>query len=306
MATHPLSPPLPKQTILSYRTAGTSQHPAMLGCGFMRKPGKVVDCRNSCHAHYSAVYLVRGKGTYYDEKGASFPLQPGAVFQRFPQSQHTLIIDPSSDWAEYFVALDTETQISLARTGVVNMQTPVFHPGLNDNLIEQFARLLGFLQNADEPALSNAFVTIAGLLLQLRTPPKPAAAIDTTSQLIEEVQRILSRAQDSRLPLPQLLKKLPIRYDTLRKTFRARTGISLESWRLRNRLDAAAALLTERRLAIKDISFRLGYSNPYAFSAQFRKFFGVSPRQFSQGRIFHPPPRNERSIPIPTGWACRS
>ena len=40
---------------------------------------------------------------------------------------------------------------------------------------------------------------------------------------------------------------------------------------------AACALLLHPELTVQEIASRLGYSSPYEFSAQFKRYLGVSP-----------------------------
>lgn len=49
---------------------------------------------------------------------------------------------------------------------------------------------------------------------------------------------------------------------------------------VRRRIESACAMLLDRSVPMKTIAGKLGYPSPYAFSAQFKKFMGVSPLQF--------------------------
>ncbi len=49
------------------------------------------------------------------------------------------------------------------------------------------------------------------------------------------------------------------------------------------RRDMAAGLLRNRELSVYEIAFLLGYSEPSAFQRAFRRWRGVSPRQFRAG-----------------------
>lgn len=269
---------------LVYRTTGGAGDRAMLGCGFMLKPGLRVDSINSLAPHYSAVYVLRGRAVYRTEDGTELSLEAGSVFQRFPQRRHSLIIDPKSNWAECFVALDSVTQTAVARFGIIDGSVPVVRPGVQPRLAERFDRLLKDLKDAAEAELPRCLLQLLELIVDLRQMGRPAAPPDEPSRLVEAASRALGRDLASRTPLPQLLKGTGAGYERLRKLFQARTGLSPAAWRLRCRMDAASAMLMDRKTTVKDIAYRLGYPNPYAFSAQFKKMNGASPRQFREGR----------------------
>ncbi|WP_030690771.1 helix-turn-helix domain-containing protein [Streptomyces globisporus] len=66
------------------------------------------------------------------------------------------------------------------------------------------------------------------------------------------------------------------------RRFRAETGESPAVWRSRARLLAAVPLL--RTATVTEVSGRLGYASPAAFTAAFTRAFGTPPSRFSAGR----------------------
>ncbi|MDJ1135899.1 AraC family transcriptional regulator [Streptomyces iconiensis] len=63
------------------------------------------------------------------------------------------------------------------------------------------------------------------------------------------------------------------------RRFRAETGDSPAVWRARARLLAAVPLL--RTASVSEVSGRLGYASPAAFTAAFTRAFGTPPSRFS-------------------------
>ncbi len=64
------------------------------------------------------------------------------------------------------------------------------------------------------------------------------------------------------------------------RIFRRSYGQSPRTWLLQQRLRHAAVLLRESSSRVSDIALKLGYSEVYLFSRQFRMMFGTGPRQW--------------------------
>lgn len=65
---------------------------------------------------------------------------------------------------------------------------------------------------------------------------------------------------------------------TFDRQFRAQTGTSSAAWRTRARLLASLRLLPA--MSVTDVSGRLGYASPAAFTAAFTRAFGAPPSRF--------------------------
>ena len=66
----------------------------------------------------------------------------------------------------------------------------------------------------------------------------------------------------------------------LTSIFKKKMGISPQEYLLQCRLKHSARLLLETDLPIQEISRRVGYDNPLTFSKVFKRFYGVSPRNY--------------------------
>jgi AraC-like DNA-binding protein len=66
---------------------------------------------------------------------------------------------------------------------------------------------------------------------------------------------------------------------TLQRLFCAETGLGLEAWRLRARMQQAVVALGEG-LSVTEAAFAAGYSSASAFSGAFKRCFGVTPSRY--------------------------
>ncbi|MBR0556297.1 helix-turn-helix transcriptional regulator [Ciceribacter sp. L1K23] len=94
---------------------------------------------------------------------------------------------------------------------------------------------------------------VAPILLQLQENPGDRRSLAEFGRLVGKTERTLSRR------------------------FQERLGMSFNDWRQRLRVLAALSLLEDGH-SVQAISRRLGYGNPSAFIAMFRRLTGTSPK----------------------------
>jgi YesN/AraC family two-component response regulator len=62
--------------------------------------------------------------------------------------------------------------------------------------------------------------------------------------------------------------------------FKQKTSMSFSEYLMRVRMELAGARLADLQYRIRDISAMLGYTNPENFARSFKKFYGISPREY--------------------------
>lgn len=260
----------------AYRSLVAAERGARLGVGFMLKSGRGVDHPMQRIGAYSLVWCLRGSGTYVEEDGREHPLRPGSCFHRFTHRAHENRIDPGSHWAEAWVALPEEVETSLREIGILDPSRPVQHPGLDLGLIQELHELLDLVETIPESQMASLLARLIDVIGRLRS--RDASSDDPHRPLVEEATRRLGA--DPRLDLADLAADLGLSYERFRKVFRSRVGVSPGEYRIRRRIDHARSLLQQREVPIKTIASRLGYPNPFAFSAQFKLVVGESPEAY--------------------------
>lgn len=290
----------PLQEKMAYRSFNHNRYHNFLGGGIMDKNHYATDWAGGIFKHYSAVYVIRGEGTYIDADGQEYQIKPGTLFQRFPDRPHRQVIIPGSGWLECFWAfrfttqdldgadnqtIDTTMDI-LQSLALINANQPVTQCGVNPQFIERFHNWMLELDqcpSAQLPALQMQGLALLNELtaqsLQLQSKSRPSGIL--VNRACEIIQQNLS----SRARLAELMQPLPISYSRLRELFREEMKVSLGDYQIRLRLQSAAEMLKNGSSA-SETAQRLGYSDLAAFSKQFRKFYQVSPRQFIK-RCFH-------------------
>lgn len=130
--------------------------------------------------------------------------------------------------------------------------------------------------DSDELRRMKATTILQRLLLEaaeLRTASGSGSATDPW--LAAVLQRL--ETGGARPDYEAIAREAGMSVPTLRRRFRAASGVAIHEHHLRSRLAEARRLLAESRLGIKEIAALLGYSDVFYFTRQFSAKVGVSP-----------------------------
>ncbi len=253
---------------------------SLFGIGFLQKKDMGASNNAVDPSHYSAIYLLSGRGHYQDDSGFSAALMPGAVFQRLPGRKHTVTFDPKVRYVEVFLAFSSWLLEPLVRILGLE-QRPVVYLGLDVALVRDLATAMQSFQAIRESDLPRVYLQHLGLLTALFSRSQQ---VQTTASInedwIDEACRLLADEATGRAPLARIAKRLEVSYEVFRKEFRERMGISPGDYRIRRRLDRARELLVSTPATITDIAEQLGYPNASVFSLQFKGQVGRSPEHY--------------------------
>lgn len=251
------------------------------GCGFMVKPQLGWNFREDRRPHYSAVLVLRGSGTYWDEHGRAWPLQPGSLLQRFSGRPHSHHITEDGQWAECWTLMPAEIEDRLAEFGIADPRRPVLQTGIDRTLVDDLMRLREGLRDCPDGLLPRRLWALAEWVMAVMepalTPPR-----SPHDRAIAAARRRIGRDPD--VPVAQLAAATGLSPERFRHVFRAVTGSTLAAVRARSRLDLALALLQDPEIPVAEIGRRVGFSDPTSFSAFFRQATGRSPRSYRAAR----------------------
>ena len=106
---------------------------------------------------------------------------------------------------------------------------------------------------------------------------RPAAPARLDSWQRVRLRLASDLAQDVRIG--RLAQEMGCSADHFIRRFKQRFGFSPRHYRMRARLTEAARLLREGGVTIKFVSFKLGFSDPKAFTRAFKRRMGVTPAE---------------------------
>ena len=96
-------------------------------------------------------------------------------------------------------------------------------------------------------------------------------------------QLITAQPQNHRLSPTDLAKVVGLSSDYFARVFRNTFGTTPRRWLVEQRIEYAKTFLAESDMTVSEIADKLGYSDVYFFSHQFKSIVGSSPLQFRHG-----------------------
>lgn len=260
------------------RTLGASQN--WIGCGYIHKPGIETEHIDVKFPFYSLVYVIRGEGRYTDENGKHYPLSPGCIFQRRPKIMHSTIVNPDSDWQEYYLDCNEELYEHFCSMSLVDRKISVYNYEVSSDIQSNIESLMKQLQNANEEEVFDAYLNYLSIVRNLLIiKNKNTEPNDMITQSLTDFESRYA----TRFDLKAYCIEKGWGYEKFRKTFKKQMGVSPKDYLIRKRMDEACQLLRSTKKRISEIAADLGYASQYEFSNQFSRYFNVAPKHYREG-----------------------
>ncbi|MCM1225689.1 MAG: AraC family transcriptional regulator [Lachnospiraceae bacterium] len=112
------------------------------------------------------------------------------------------------------------------------------------------------------------------------TQNKKDESVDAVDRVVEYIEKHL--AED--LSVRQLAGMAYISPDHLTRSFKKRFSQTVSDYILQKRMTLAGELLRDRRMTVTMVSDCVGFGNYSYFTEQFKKFYGVTPREYQKNQ----------------------
>jgi len=141
--------------------------------------------------------------------------------------------------------------------------------------MEEIGRLLERRDGEDIPLLMGKTYALLHRFALLA-----AAERSGEEQLLSAALSLLESRLGEAVSMAEFARRLAVGERTLERLVRKHLGATPRQYRNRCRIGRAKYLLLGTELSVKEIAFRLGYCNPFYFSAEFRRETGYSPQAY--------------------------
>ena len=109
--------------------------------------------------------------------------------------------------------------------------------------------------------------------------PLPACQWPPTELLMYVVQYIMERLHED-LSVSALARRFSLEEGVLLSAFQSLTGIALDQFVLRRRIECALHLLKHSSASDSEIAMRIGWGSAPAFRTAFSNYLGLSPAEY--------------------------
>lgn len=105
-------------------------------------------------------------------------------------------------------------------------------------------------------------------------------SVKTYSETVRRAMRYIQRNLSIRLKTEEVARNLFISESTIRKVFKAETGMTVGDYIDELIFLKAKRMLTKKGTSLKDISVKLGFCDQFYFSRRFKEKYGITPSQY--------------------------
>lgn len=239
------------------------------------------------HSHPCAevVFVVSGEGCV-DTQTARYSLFPGAIALYAPQERHSEQLSATSPTLLFYHAnLDDFAVSGLPVNRLLPPSAcPVMDSGAEAEALRQLFELifseaaraeLGYRQTLD--GLTDALFT---LLLRVLSKNNICVPVSESNSIVYKVQQYIMSHYSNALTVKSLAERFHVDSCYLSHAFKKALGLSPCRYINEFRIGAAGRLLKSGSLPIAGVAEAVGCPNVNTFSAQFKKFKGLSPCEF--------------------------
>ena len=229
------------------------------------------------YGSYALVYLLAGSGHYRDANDNARTVAAGDLIWVYPDLGHEYGPWKGERWDEFFVVFDGPI-FDLWRQGrLLDDRRPVQPLRPIELWLERLKSVC--MQPVITPLqAAGSIATLQGILADLRM----LQPLRTESWLTEATAVLEAEHGDQ---LPAIAKTLGLSYETFRKKFKSRYGVSPHQYRQRYLMQRACTLLLNRRLSVKETAAMLGFCDEFHFSRLFKKVTGRPPSALVTGSL---------------------
>lgn len=242
------------------------------------------------HGHdcYEIHYIPNGYGKL-EADGRFYEIGPNTIYVTGPMVKHAqtpLLSDPMQEYCIYLKVHRLQRKGNNSPLMDKFMQNAFWFGKDNQAIPSLVKQLFDELQHRRSGYLKEVELLLSHLIISLVRDYEHSKPVqnqvlshnfnDSKSVVIEEY--FLYEYND--LSLEGLANRLMLSARQTQRLLREFYGKTFQQKKAEARMSAAAILLSEKTQSITSISNSLGYSSPEHFSTDFRKHYGISPREF--------------------------
>ena len=270
---------VPKWNVMTYALA----QPAVSPLGTIRLASFIENGLGSGkgklrrYPSYALVCLIDGRGYYRDDAGFSGEVLPGDLIWVCPSVAHDYGPSPQHFWNEFFVVFEGPVFDLWENKKMFAEFPPVQHLQAAHLWVDRLKTICQTSTQTPNGSIA-AIVELQAVLSDLIV--LQAENYEPDERWLISAAHVLEQYSQPNESVSKIAKQFGLSYETFRKKFRVRFGVSPQRYHARWLMQKAIVLLNQENLSVKEAASRLGFCDEFYFSRAFRKITGRSPSSF--------------------------
>lgn len=229
---------------------------------------------------YQMVYIPSGRGTL-EMNEQCYPVEAGSLFILFPDIRHAYHPDPATGWTEFWVGFSGPQVDALLASGIISPAKPLFRPGYQAKLVSGFQTI--FEQVKLQPPLYQFRVCaeVMRLLAETLSLERLSSQPTRSQEIVEQAKAFIEGHIGTVFDLERLGAEVRLSIPHLNEVFKSYTGMTPYQYCIHAKINRAKEILARGERSVKEISWQVGFDDPYYFSRLFKKKTGYSPSQWT-------------------------
>ncbi len=246
-----------------------------------------------CHVQpcYEISYIVSGKGDFFTN-GVKYPVEQGDIYINLPDEEHNIIADKDEPLRYFYMAFwfnqyqGEDNRFAHIEKMLDSVERPIVKDRLDINI--PFMKALNEIYDTGEYSqfmletylMQIVILTYRNFCSNWDYRYKPVSEDDSAQNVVYSAIAYIDRNVERIGELRQVAEQLGYNYSYLSHLFSEETGMTLQSYLNKKRMEKAIELLKAGGASITEIAERLQYQSIHSFSKAFKKSIGVSPAQY--------------------------
>lgn len=231
--------------------------------------------------HFIFHFISGGEGVFRTSTETYF-LKKGDGFFVLPNQRVHYQASTTRPWQYLWVGFTGVHVMETLALADIRPENPVVREIGSKEFSGQMERIVEVVRNKKngyEVKANGILYDLVARLIEANTQAPPLVSA-RQGEYIDRITRFIELHYGQELSVTQLASAVGLDRSYLTLLFKKNTGKSLNDFLIHFRMEKAKELLQNPNLSINEISFTVGYGDPYAFSKRFKKVTGMNPSEF--------------------------
>lgn len=230
---------------------------------------------------YLIHYIISGAGVYRTPE-AEFHLKAGDAFLIYPNTRISYTADGKDPWEYYWVGFaGTDADLIIGQTDFTP-ELPVMNARFGSELsasLEQIYRYSSSSAAAEIKMTGQLYLALSVIVERSAASGRKGTA---AKQYTDAAKRYISRNYSLGISVENIADFVGVSRTTLFRAFTESEGMPPVEYLARFRVTQAARLFKETSLNVTAVALSVGFENGLYFSKVFKKYMGVSPKEYAR------------------------